>query len=83
MAALRGSIELDGGRDNHEFLRKDDATSKSKRRWGGLMRKLSVKHLDELYEEEPPSPQRDNRNNLRNALKSFEDFKMNGDMQEK
>jgi hypothetical protein len=47
------------------------------------MRKLSVKHLDELYEEEPPSPQRDNRNNLRNALKSFEDFKMNGDMQEK
>ncbi|CAK9219597.1 unnamed protein product [Sphagnum troendelagicum] len=83
MAALRGSIELDGGRDNHEFLRKDDATSKSKRRWGGLMRKLSVKHLDELYEEEPPSPQRDNRNNLRNALKSFEDFKMNGDIQEK
>lgn len=47
------------------------------------MRKLSVKHLDELYEEEPPSPQRDNRNNLRNALKSFEDFKMNGDIQEK
>ncbi|CAM6029808.1 unnamed protein product [Sphagnum balticum] len=81
MAALRGSIELDEGRDI--FLRKEDAASKSKGRWGGLMRKLSVKHLDELYEEEPPTPQRDNRNNLRNALKSFEDFKMHEDIQER
>jgi hypothetical protein len=47
------------------------------------MRKLSVKHLDELYEEEPPTPQRDNRNNLRNALKSFEDFKMHEDIQDR
>lgn len=44
------------------------------------MRKLSVKHTDEESGAVDLSARTDNRHNLRNALKSFEDFKMKDEL---
>lgn len=55
-----------------EFLKKEDGF---KGRVSGLLRKLSVKHVEEEGGVDL-SPRVDNRHNLRNALKSFEDFKL-------
>ena len=53
-----------------------EGAEKHKGRWSGLIRKRGSKQMDEDYDD-GSSPRTDNRHNLRNALKSFEDFKMN------
>ncbi|KAG0583524.1 hypothetical protein KC19_3G143800 [Ceratodon purpureus] len=78
MAALRGSVEMEDGRDD-DFFKKEGAEG-LKGRLNGIMRKLSVKHTDEETVAVDLSARTDNRHNLRNALKSFEDFKMKDGM---
>lgn len=75
MAALRGSVEMEEVR-NDDFLKKESADG-FKGRLSGIMRKLSVKNADEeSCTGTEVSGKSDHRHNLRNALKSLEDFKM-------
>uniref|UniRef100_A0A7I4EBW2 HNH nuclease domain-containing protein n=1 Tax=Physcomitrium patens TaxID=3218 RepID=A0A7I4EBW2_PHYPA len=72
MAALRGSVELEQGKDFDEFLKKECAEG-LKGRLSGIMRKLSVRQSDEESVIDL-SGRTENRHDLRNTLKFFEDF---------